>query len=148
MAFLVGSTWLNPTRPIDKAFRYQADHVFALPTVAFFMCGIGIFIVGHFITRLSSLRKRKDPSLLWRKALAATRYLSYRGFHIRRLRWNSAPVGILLLGAIGATYFFCKLSTYRISSTAWFTNSFATQAWIWFRSHTTGQVFSLAIHRR
>ncbi len=39
------------------------------------------------------------------------RYLSYRGFHIAAFRWNSAPVGLLLLAAVGVIYFFCELPT-------------------------------------
>ena len=89
--------------------RYIADYVFALPTVAFFMCGIGIFIIAHFISSIL-LRQRKSQQIsLWRKLVAATRYLSYRGFHVRQFQWNSAPVGVLLLGAAGTIYFFCEL---------------------------------------
>jgi hypothetical protein len=32
--------------------RYIADYVFALPTVAFFMSAIGIFILGRFILQV------------------------------------------------------------------------------------------------
>ena len=73
------------------------------------MCGIGIFIIGHLISsQLLGYRKFRGPPI-WRKLIAAIRWLSYRGFHVKALRWNSAPVGILLLGLVGAVYFFCKL---------------------------------------
>ncbi|KAF7959075.1 hypothetical protein EAE96_002592 [Botrytis aclada] len=85
---------------------YVADLTFALPTVALFMCIIGIFIVGYVLTQVLALSHRPE-SLIWRRGVALIRYLSYRGFRIEALRWNSAPVGVLLLGAIGTIYFFC-----------------------------------------
>ncbi|EPS31136.1 hypothetical protein PDE_06091 [Penicillium oxalicum 114-2] len=87
-------------------FWYIADYFYALPTVAFFMCTLGIFIIGHVSSQLLGYRKFRGPRL-WQKCIAMIRYLSYRGFHIKSLQWNSAPVGILLLGAAGAVYFFC-----------------------------------------
>ncbi|TGO65908.1 hypothetical protein BOTNAR_0073g00330 [Botryotinia narcissicola] len=85
---------------------YIADWTFALPTVALFMCIIGIFIVGYILTQVLALSHRPEP-LIWRRGVAFIRYLSYRGFRIESLRWNTAPVGVLLLGAIGAIYFLC-----------------------------------------
>jgi hypothetical protein len=72
------------------------------------MCTLGIFIIGHVASsQLLGYRKFRGPRL-WQKLIAMIRYLSYRGFHVKSLQWNSAPVGILLLGAAGAVYFFCK----------------------------------------
>lgn len=71
------------------------------------MCGIGIFIIGHFISGIFGYRRSREP-LLWRKLVAVVRYLSYRGFRVESLKWNSAPVGILLLGLAGTIFFFCK----------------------------------------
>jgi hypothetical protein len=91
-------------------FRYIADYVFALPTVAFFMTAIGIFILGHVLSSyILGYRRFRGPSI-WRKCIAVTRYLSYRGFHIRALRWNSAPVGVLLLGLAGTLFFICTFA--------------------------------------
>lgn len=87
-------------------FWYIADYVFALPTIAFFMCTIGIFIIGHVLSFLLGYHKSRGPSI-WRKIIAALRWLSYRGFHVSALRWNSAPLGVLLLGFIGTMFFFC-----------------------------------------
>lgn len=72
------------------------------------MCSIGIFIISYALTKMLALSRRPEP-LIWRRGVAATRYLSYRGFHIKGLGWNSAPVGVLLLGAIGTIFFFCTL---------------------------------------
>lgn len=88
-------------------FWYIADYVFALPTIAFFMSVVGIFIIGHIISsHILGNRKFRGP-LLWQKLIAFVRYMSYRGLRIERLHWNSAPVGLLLLGAAGGIYFFC-----------------------------------------
>ncbi|EHK21979.1 uncharacterized protein TRIVIDRAFT_230771 [Trichoderma virens Gv29-8] len=65
-------------------FWFIADRVFALSTIAFLMSVLGIF-----------------------KVTALTRYLSYRGFHVQALRWESAPLGLLLLAAVGTIFFFC-----------------------------------------
>ncbi|TID25804.1 hypothetical protein E6O75_ATG03667 [Venturia nashicola] len=87
-------------------YWYIADWVFALPTIAFFMSAIGIFIIGHFISNALGYRRFRGPAI-WQKLIASIRYLSYRGFHVKALRWNSAPVGVLLLGLAGLTFFFC-----------------------------------------
>jgi hypothetical protein len=88
--------------------RYIADYVFALSTIAFFMTAIGMFILAHFISsHILGYRRFRGPAV-WRKLIASVRYLSYRGFHIRALRWNSAPIGILLLGLAGTVFFFCR----------------------------------------
>jgi hypothetical protein len=71
------------------------------------MCTIGIFIIGHAVSLAFGYRRSKEP-ILWQKIVALVRYLAYRGFHIRALAWNSAPVGVLLLGLLGTVFFFCK----------------------------------------
>lgn len=88
-------------------FWYIADHVFALPTVAFFMCTIGVFIIGHAVSSLwLGNRSVRGPRSLG-KLIVAIRYLSYRGIHVKPLRWNSAPIGLLLLAFVGAVFFSC-----------------------------------------
>ncbi|KAL7925673.1 ferric reductase like transmembrane component domain-containing protein [Trichoderma austrokoningii] len=87
-------------------YWYIADYVFALPTVAFFMCAIGIFIIGNVVSQILGYRRYRGPPI-WQKLIAGIRYLSYRGYYIKSLRWNSAPVGILLLGLAGTIFFFC-----------------------------------------
>ncbi|PYH43009.1 ferric reductase family protein [Aspergillus saccharolyticus JOP 1030-1] len=89
-------------------FWYVADYVYALPTIAFFMCSIGIFIIGYFLSSILGYRRKfRGPQIC--QLIAFIRYLSYRGFHIRALGWNSAPLGVLLLGAAGAVYFCCMV---------------------------------------
>ncbi|KAF2866942.1 ferric reductase like transmembrane component-domain-containing protein [Massariosphaeria phaeospora] len=88
-------------------FWYIADYVFALPTIAFFMSTIVIFILGHLLSsHVLGYRRFRGPAM-WQRLIAMVRYLSYRGFHVKALRWNSAPVGVLLLGLAGTVFFFC-----------------------------------------
>jgi hypothetical protein len=102
------SCYRDSMRPSDIFSRYIADRVFALPTIAFFVCVTGIFIISHNIssTVLGYRRIRSPP--IWPKVMAASRYLSYRGFYARSFRWNSAPIGVLLLGLLGTVFFFCE----------------------------------------
>jgi hypothetical protein len=83
--------------------------LYALSTVAFFMSGIGVFILGYAASQALSLRDTRSRSKwpIWQRVVAILRYLSYRGFHVKQLSWNSAPLGVLMLGGIGAIYFFC-----------------------------------------
>lgn len=72
------------------------------------MCTIGVFVIGYAIAQLLGYSRRQG-SRSWRRMLAVTRYVSYRGFHIKPIQWTSPPVGVLLLAAIGTVYFLCKL---------------------------------------
>lgn len=113
MAFLVSKKQTDGKtqwRVLSNVKRYIADHVYALPTVAFFMCGIGVFAIGHLVSYYIIglvFPKFREPKP-WRMLIAIIRYLSYRGFHVASLGFNSAPVGVLVLGLIGAIFFFCK----------------------------------------
>lgn len=73
------------------------------------MTAIGIFTIGHVISsQVLGYRRFRGPNL-WNKLIAGIRYLSYRGYHVKSLQWNSAPLGVLLLGLAGALFFICKL---------------------------------------
>ena len=72
------------------------------------MCTIGVFIIGHLISCTLGRCNGGLGSFVLRKVLALVRYLSYRGFHVEALRWNSAPVGLLVLAVVGTVFFFCK----------------------------------------
>ncbi|OJJ95982.1 hypothetical protein ASPACDRAFT_126255 [Aspergillus aculeatus ATCC 16872] len=90
-------------------FWYIADYVYALPTIAFFMCSIGIFIIGYFLSSILGNRRKFRGARVWQRLIAFIRYLSYRGFHVCALGWSSAPLGVLLLGAAGAVFFLCMV---------------------------------------
>nr|POE80834.1 hypothetical protein CFP56_56907 [Quercus suber] len=92
---------------------YVADWTFALPTVAFFMSTIGVFTIAYVLSQLLALSSKSTNNSILRRGIAAARYLSYRGFHIERVGWSSAPVGVLLLGVLGTVYFFCTFDTER-----------------------------------
>ncbi|KAK3935272.1 ferric reductase [Diplogelasinospora grovesii] len=80
-------------------FWYNADNVYALNTVYFFVAVIGIFAVGY------GLPKVLGKNGLYLRMLAATRLLSYRQLRGKRLDWGFPSVGILLLGLVGAAFF-------------------------------------------
>ncbi|KAF2166913.1 hypothetical protein M409DRAFT_54681 [Zasmidium cellare ATCC 36951] len=84
-------------------FWYEADHRYALPTVAFFMVAIILFAIPFILT---SIWPRAASARPLRRGLTLNRYLSYRQFRIDILNWNSAPLGVLLLGAVGTIFFF------------------------------------------
>lgn len=86
-------------------FWYEADHRYALPTLAFFMATIILFAIPFLTSKL--LRKPPPKIKAVRQLLAIFRYLAYRSYRIRPLNWNSAPLGILILGAIGTVFFVC-----------------------------------------
>lgn len=80
------------------------DIRYAIPTVALCMAIILLFVFGNFANHVM-------PHKLWqsrciRRLTGINRYLSYRAFRIPRLAWNSAPIGVLMLGAVGVIYFF------------------------------------------
>lgn len=85
-------------------FWYEADHRFALPTIAFFLAVIIVFSVAH--TAGNVLPKSLLRTGVVNKTRSLFRYLSYRTIRIPFLNWNSAPVGVLLLAAIGTVFFF------------------------------------------
>lgn len=82
-------------------FWYEADHRYALPTVAFFMVAILLFAIAHIMSQISpeSLKKRS----IWLRPLAFLRYLSYKTWRIAG--WNSQSLGVFLLGGAGLVYF-------------------------------------------
>lgn len=69
------------------------------------MAAIVLFSIGNLVQEASP--RRLLHSRPTRKLIALHRYLSYRTLRIEFLNWNSAPLGILLLAAIGIIYFFC-----------------------------------------
>lgn len=63
-----------------------------------------LFGIISLTTELSPKGLREAKPI--RKLVALNRYLSYRSLRINALDWNSAPLGILLLGAVGTIFFF------------------------------------------
>ncbi|RSM00633.1 hypothetical protein CEP52_009002 [Fusarium oligoseptatum] len=85
-------------------FWYEADHRYALPTVAFFLASILVFALVYVAGSLTTRRVQQTRSVTKIKALY--RYLSYRTLRIPTLDWNSAPIGLLALAAVGTVFFF------------------------------------------
>ncbi|CAK4027600.1 Ferric cupric reductase transmembrane component 1 [Lecanosticta acicola] len=85
-------------------FWYEADHRYALPTVAFFLTAIILFAIPFVLNTIWPGTTSKNRAT--RKLTALGRFLSYRQYRIGKLNWNSAPLGVLLLGAVGTIFFF------------------------------------------
>ncbi|KAI1102758.1 putative FRE ferric reductase-like transmembrane component [Jackrogersella minutella] len=84
-------------------YWYQADHVYALSTVYFFIAVIGVCFIGFCNQRLvpSSLREKT----WWRKLVASIRFVSYRRHEVGVLRWHIPSLGVGVLLIIGAIFF-------------------------------------------
>ncbi|KAJ5170609.1 uncharacterized protein N7500_003392 [Penicillium coprophilum] len=85
-------------------YWYQADHVYALSTVYFMCAVIGVFTISHLLIRLTPNRVKRNRS--WRWFTSVSRYLSYRGYRVPALRYWSPALGVMILGAVGAVFFF------------------------------------------
>lgn len=72
--------------------------------MAFFLSTILLFAIPYLLVK--ALRLRSGSGNLLVRPLAVYRYLSYKGFRVRAINWNSAPIGILLLAAVGIVFFF------------------------------------------
>ncbi|KAJ5503145.1 hypothetical protein N7463_006019 [Penicillium fimorum] len=85
-------------------YWYQADHVYALNTIYFICAVIGVFTISNLLVRLTPDRvKRTRP---WRMFTSVSRYLSYRGYRLPALQYWSPALGVVILGALGAVFFF------------------------------------------
>jgi hypothetical protein len=83
-------------------FWYEADHRYALPTVAFFLVAIILFTVSRIVSKAAPQGLRKRP--IWSRLVAAFRFLSYKSWRFGD--WNTHSLGVCLLGAAGAVFFF------------------------------------------
>ncbi|KAI1486033.1 putative FRE ferric reductase-like transmembrane component [Biscogniauxia mediterranea] len=84
-------------------YWYEADHVFALSTVYFFIAAIGISTVGFWSLRLAPPSLRNKP--WWQKSLSCARFLSYRRQEVKGLHWRLPSWSVSILLAIGAIFF-------------------------------------------
>ncbi|KAJ5273511.1 hypothetical protein N7478_008636 [Penicillium angulare] len=82
---------------------YQGDHVYALGTVYFCCAMIGLFVLSNILVRYSPDWLKRTP--VWRGIASMSRYLSYRGYSIPKLRYWSPSLGVLLLGMAGTGFF-------------------------------------------
>ncbi|KAL2837623.1 ferric reductase like transmembrane component-domain-containing protein [Aspergillus pseudoustus] len=82
-------------------FWYEADHRYALPTVAFFLVAVALFTIGHWLAVYTPNRVRQTSG--WSRIAAFFRFLSYRSWRI--WQWNTQSLGGLLLVGAGAVFF-------------------------------------------
>lgn len=66
-----------------------------------------MFAIPHLFAPLVPRAISQSKAVRRWKALA--RFLSYKGFRVRAIGWNSGPLGVLLLGAIGTLFFLCMI---------------------------------------
>ncbi|KAJ3486225.1 hypothetical protein NLG97_g6659 [Lecanicillium saksenae] len=100
-----GTCKLTPERCAYKSrywvFWYEADHVFALPTVYFFLATIAIFAVGHFASAWAPKTvTRRSP---WRRAVSGLRYCAYKTWRFGNR--NSQSLGAYLMLGVGVVFF-------------------------------------------
>lgn len=86
-------------------FWYEADHRYALPTIAFFLVAIILFSFAYLFDLFAPASLRSNSAV--KRLTAVTRFLSYRAYRIPALDWNTAPVGVLALGLVGFIFFTC-----------------------------------------
>jgi len=97
---------------------YIADLVYGYATIYFMCAVVGVFTISNLLSKVSGGGKMKDGRGVraWDKVVALTRFLSYKGFYLKGLKWYSPSVGVILLGLAGAVYFFGK---FTCSSICW-----------------------------
>ncbi|CAG8225931.1 unnamed protein product [Penicillium olsonii] len=85
-------------------YWYEADHVYALNTVYFLCAVIGVFTIANVLVRISPDAVKRTPP--WRMFTSVSRYFSYRGHRLPALRYWSPALGVVILGLVGAAFFF------------------------------------------
>ncbi|KAH7353271.1 ferric-chelate reductase, partial [Plectosphaerella cucumerina] len=83
---------------------YQADRVYGLATVIFFLSTILIFSIIHVLSRTLTPASRKVAGFKARKTF---RYLCYKNYTL--LGINTPPLGVMILIGLGAVVFLCLM---------------------------------------
>lgn len=84
--------------------RYEADHVYALNTVYFLCAVIGVFTISNLVVNFSPEWLKRTRG--WRTTTSLSRYMAYRGVCLPGLRYRSPSLGVIVLGIVGAIFFF------------------------------------------
>ena len=82
-------------------FWYEADHRYALPTIAFFLACIMFFTIVNVVKSFAP--DSWTRSSLWRRSASVARYASYRQWRFGS--WSTQSLGAYLLGAVGFIFF-------------------------------------------
>lgn len=85
-------------------FWYEADHRYALPTVALFLAYIILFALFNALSALAP--KSWKRSGWWNRAASVARYASCRRWRLGG--WSTQSLGTYLLGAVGFIFFACE----------------------------------------
>ena len=89
------------TNLLTTTNRYEADHVFSLPTIYFFLATIAVFTIARFASEYAPARLSRTS--IWRRSVASMRFLSYKTFRIRG--HNSQSLGAYMLLSVGIIFF-------------------------------------------
>lgn len=82
-------------------YWYEADHRYALPTIALILCTILLFSAIRALNLLvPATWTRSSP---WRRAAAASRWASYRRWRFGS--WRTQSLGVYMLGLVGLVFF-------------------------------------------
>jgi hypothetical protein len=81
---------------------YEADHRYALPTVALILVAITLFTIGNAFVIFAPTRWQQGPFL--GKLLTYSRLLSYTSWRFGK--WNTHSLGAYLVGLVGFIFFF------------------------------------------
>lgn len=82
-------------------YWYEADHRYALPTVALILSTILVFTIAHILNLVAPASWRKTSA--WRRVAAASRGASYRRWKFGN--WRTQSLGAYLLGFVGFVFF-------------------------------------------
>lgn len=82
-------------------YWYEADHRYALPTVALILCTILVFSAFRALNLLAPTSLKSSST--WRRAAAASRWAAYRRWRFGG--WRTQSLGAYLIGLVGFVFF-------------------------------------------
>jgi ferric-chelate reductase len=89
---------------VDSAIRYIADWAYALPTTYFFLVAIALCLIGFWSLKLAPASFWRQA--WWQKVVGVFRFVSYRRYEVKALRWQTPSIAVMFLLAAGAVFFF------------------------------------------
>lgn len=92
---------LGHTSKTHDPRRYNADLVYCLPVVYFFVSAIVLFTFGRLISDFAPVSVTKSKP--WRRCVSGLRFLSYKSWRVGR--WNTQSLGTFLLAGVGIVFF-------------------------------------------
>lgn len=76
----------------------------------YFLCAvIGVFAISNLLVRFSPDWVKRTR--VWRATTSFSRFMAYRGYRFPVLRYWSPSLGVIVLGLVGAAFFFGRWKT-------------------------------------